>query len=81
MSTATSSGAERDCTTSSDLDSRIMTRDALKALIGSANYGAKNWVYEQYDSQVMADTVRKPGLGAGVVRVHGLHGGVRWLSG
>ncbi|MDN5788314.1 AIR synthase related protein, partial [Pseudorhodobacter sp.] len=27
--------------------------------------------YEQYDSMVMADTVRSPGLGAGVVRVHG----------
>ncbi|ALG91930.1 MULTISPECIES: phosphoribosylformylglycinamidine synthase subunit PurL [Actibacterium] len=45
--------------------------DALRALITSPNYAAKNWVYEQYDSQVMADTVRTPGLGAGVVRVHG----------
>ncbi|MCY1127878.1 phosphoribosylformylglycinamidine synthase subunit PurL [Frigidibacter sp. RF13] len=45
--------------------------DALKALIGSPNYAAKTWVYEQYDTQVMADTVRAPGLGAGVVRVHG----------
>ena len=34
--TATSNGAERDNTTSSDLDSRIMTRDALKALIPQA---------------------------------------------
>ncbi|KPP84788.1 MAG: phosphoribosylformylglycinamidine synthase subunit PurL [Rhodobacteraceae bacterium HLUCCA08] len=45
--------------------------DGLKGLIGSPNYAAKQWVYEQYDSQVMADTVRPPGLGAGVVRVHG----------
>ncbi len=45
--------------------------DALKALIGSPNYAAKQWIYEQYDSQVMADTVRRPGLGAGVIRVHG----------
>ncbi|HDR28375.1 phosphoribosylformylglycinamidine synthase subunit PurL [Rhodovulum sp.] len=45
--------------------------DALKALIGSPNYAAKHWVYEQYDSQVMADTIRRPGLGAGIVRVHG----------
>ncbi len=45
--------------------------DGLRALIGSPNYGAKQWVYEQYDSQVMADTVRAPGLGAGVIRVHG----------
>ncbi len=45
--------------------------DALKALIGSPNYAHKSWVWEQYDTMVMADTVRLPGLGAGVVRVHG----------
>ncbi|MDF0597431.1 phosphoribosylformylglycinamidine synthase subunit PurL [Psychromarinibacter halotolerans] len=45
--------------------------DGLKALISSPNYAAKQWVYEQYDSQVMADTARAPGLGAGIVRVHG----------
>ncbi|MBT8409114.1 MAG: phosphoribosylformylglycinamidine synthase subunit PurL, partial [Alphaproteobacteria bacterium] len=44
---------------------------ALKALIGSPNYASKEWVYQQYDAQVLADTVRTPGLGAGVVRVHG----------
>ncbi|WP_420023540.1 phosphoribosylformylglycinamidine synthase subunit PurL [Cereibacter azotoformans] len=43
----------------------------LRALIGSPSYAHKAWVWEQYDSQVMADTVRAPGLGAGVVRVHG----------
>jgi phosphoribosylformylglycinamidine synthase len=45
--------------------------DGLRALIASPNYAAKSWVYEQYDHMVMADTVRAPGLGAGVVRVHG----------
>jgi len=45
--------------------------DGLRALITSPNYAAKQWVYEQYDHMVMADTVRAPGLGAGVVRVHG----------
>ncbi|MDU8929759.1 phosphoribosylformylglycinamidine synthase subunit PurL [Alisedimentitalea sp. MJ-SS2] len=44
--------------------------DGLKALISSPNYAAKQWVYEQYDTMVMADTVRNPGLGAGVIRVH-----------
>ncbi|AXC49835.1 phosphoribosylformylglycinamidine synthase subunit PurL [Paracoccus suum] len=44
---------------------------ALKALIGSPNHACKSWVWEQYDTQVGADTVRRPGLGAGVVRVHG----------
>ncbi len=45
--------------------------DGLRALISSPNYASKHWVYEQYDSQVMGDTVRTPGLGAGVIRVHG----------
>lgn len=45
--------------------------DALRALIGSPNYGGKQWVYEQYDTMVMADSARTPGLGAGIVRVHG----------
>ncbi len=43
----------------------------LTALISSPNYAHKAWVWEQYDTQVMADTLRVPGLGAGVVRVHG----------
>ncbi|MEJ6401685.1 phosphoribosylformylglycinamidine synthase subunit PurL [Yoonia sp. 2307UL14-13] len=45
--------------------------DGLKALISSPNYAGKQWVYEQYDSQVMADTARTPGHGSGIVRVHG----------
>ena len=36
-------------------------------MIGSPNYAAKAWVYEQYDAQVGADTVIAPGMGAGVV--------------
>ena len=45
--------------------------DCLRALLVSPNYCARNWVYEQYDTMVMADTARTPGLGAGLVRVHG----------
>ncbi|MBU2960400.1 phosphoribosylformylglycinamidine synthase subunit PurL [Citreicella sp. C3M06] len=45
--------------------------DGLKALLASPNYCSREWVYQQYDSQVMADTVRIPGFGAGVIRVHG----------
>ncbi|WP_137700344.1 phosphoribosylformylglycinamidine synthase subunit PurL [Marimonas lutisalis] len=44
--------------------------DGLRALISSPNYAAKQWIYEQYDTMVMADTVRTPGFGAGVIRVH-----------
>jgi phosphoribosylformylglycinamidine synthase len=45
--------------------------DGLKALIASPNYAGKQWVYEQYDQQVMGDTARTPGAGSGIVRVHG----------
>ncbi|HHC30126.1 MAG TPA: phosphoribosylformylglycinamidine synthase II, partial [Rhodobacterales bacterium] len=54
--------------------------DGLKALIASPNYAAKQWVYEQYDQMVMADTVRAPGLGAGVVRVHGTTKAIAFTS-
>ena len=38
--------------------------DGLSALISSPNYASKAWVFEQYDTMVMGDTVRLPGLGA-----------------
>jgi phosphoribosylformylglycinamidine synthase len=45
--------------------------EGLKALISSPNYCSREWVYEQYDTMVMADSARTPGLGAGLIRVHG----------
>ena len=45
--------------------------DGLRALLSSPNYAGKQWVYEQYDQQVMGDTARTPGTGSGIVRVHG----------
>jgi phosphoribosylformylglycinamidine synthase len=60
-----------DVNTAMDDVPEIDPIDGLKALIGSVNYCSRQWVYEQYDSMVMADTTRAPGLGAGVIRVHG----------
>lgn len=54
--------------------------EGLKSLISSPNYAAKAWVYEQYDSMVMADTIMRPGLGAGVVRVHGTQKALAFTS-
>lgn len=50
---------------------RIDPIDGLRTLISSPNHASRHWIYEQYDSMVMADTIHGPGLGAGVVRVHG----------
>ena len=50
---------------------RIDPVEGLTALLSSPDHACKAWVWEQYDSQVMADTLRTPGRGAGIVRVHG----------
>ncbi|WP_166415841.1 phosphoribosylformylglycinamidine synthase subunit PurL [Cochlodiniinecator piscidefendens] len=54
--------------------------DGLKALINTANYGAKQWVYEQYDTTVMADSMQTPGMGSGVIRVHGTEKALAFTS-
>jgi phosphoribosylformylglycinamidine synthase II len=45
--------------------------NALKRLLGSPDLCSKRWVFEQYDSMVMADTVRGPGRDAAIIRIHG----------
>ena len=44
--------------------------DLLK-LIACPDLASRRWIYEQYDSQVGADTMQKSGGDAAVVRVHG----------
>jgi phosphoribosylformylglycinamidine synthase II len=44
--------------------------DLLK-LMASPDLASRRWIWEQYDSQVGADTLQKPGGDAAVVRVHG----------
>ncbi|WP_299874871.1 phosphoribosylformylglycinamidine synthase subunit PurL [uncultured Sulfitobacter sp.] len=54
--------------------------DGLKALISDPNYAAKNWVFEQYDTMVMADSARTPGIGAGIIRIHGTDKSIAFTS-
>ena len=54
--------------------------EGLRALIGSVNYCARDWVIRQYDTQVMGDTAVRPGLDAGVIRVHGTPKGLAFTS-
>jgi phosphoribosylformylglycinamidine synthase len=51
-------------------ESTDIAADLLK-LMGSPNLASRRWVWEQYDQQVGADTVQRPGGDAAVVRVHG----------
>jgi len=54
--------------------------EGLLALLSSANYSSRAWVYEQYDQMVMADTAVRPGSDAGVVRVHGTEKALAFTS-
>ncbi len=40
-------------------------------MLSNSNICSKEWIWQQYDHTVMADTIQKPGGDAGVVRVHG----------
>ena len=43
----------------------------LVTLMGCPDLASRSWIWNQYDSQVMADTMQKPGGDAAVVRIHG----------
>jgi phosphoribosylformylglycinamidine synthase len=45
--------------------------EALRTLIGSPDLASRRWIWEQYDSSVMADTMGPPGSDAAIIRVHG----------
>ena len=49
---------------------------ALQNMLGGPDLSSRRWVWEQYDNSVMADTVRKPGGDAAIVRIHGSNRGL-----
>ena len=51
-------------------ESADVAADLVK-LIGCPDLASRKWIWEQYDSQVGADTVQKSGGDAALVRVHG----------
>jgi phosphoribosylformylglycinamidine synthase subunit PurL len=55
-----------------DVDSPLAPAEALRRLLACPDLAAKRWIFEQYDSQVLADTVLGPAAAdAAVVRIHG----------
>ncbi len=52
-------------------DGNVKALDVLKSMMGSPDLASRRWIWEQYDSTVMADTMQKSGGDAAVVRVHG----------
>ena len=57
--------------TSASLICDFQVKDALIELMSSADLASRRWIYEQYDSDVMADTLAASGGDAALVRVHG----------
>ncbi len=49
---------------------------ALRALLDTPTIASKQWVYEQYDSTVQANTVLGPGGNGGLIRVNGTSYGI-----
>lgn len=63
------------------IKSSAITSDApissvLMHLLGTVDLASRRWIYEQYDSQVMADTIQGPGGDASLVRIHGSQRGL-----
>ena len=55
-----------------EFDTKSLNLDLLiENLLNNLNYIDKSWVYNQYDSTVMGDTIKDPGQSAGVVKIHG----------
>jgi phosphoribosylformylglycinamidine synthase subunit PurL len=47
----------------------VSNRDALLKLVGSPDQCSKRWVYEQYDTLILGNSVVTPGGDAGLIRI------------
>jgi phosphoribosylformylglycinamidine synthase len=52
-----------------DVTPPISNRDALLALLASPDFASKRWVYEQYDTLILGNSVQGPGGDAAVARL------------
>ena len=59
-----------------DIAQDISVGDALLKLIGSHHLASRRWIWEQYDRNVMADTIAASSGDAALVRVHGSNRGI-----
>jgi len=53
------------------VDQNKSIAESLSRLLASSDLCSRRWVWEQYDTSVMANTVQGPGGDAAIVRVHG----------
>ena len=55
---------------SAHLAKDIPLSEVLQRLLSCSDLASRRWIYEQYDSDVMADTITGPGGDAALVRIH-----------
>ena len=60
---------QREVIDGQDVAPPMGNRDALLALLGAPDFSSKRWVYEQYDTLILGNTVQGPGGDAAVVRI------------
>ncbi len=63
--------AKREMLDAQTLEAPTDINSALITLLGSPDLCSKRWIWEQYDSRVMNDTVATSSADAAIVRVHG----------
>lgn len=61
---------------SADIAQGMSMKDALLAMMSSHHLASRRWIWEQYDRDVMADTIAASTGDAALVRVHGLNRGL-----
>ena len=49
---------------------KIKIEDALLKILSSPNHSNKSWITNQYDQDVMCDTVQRSGSDAAIIRIH-----------
>lgn len=64
-------GEDKEYNTSKNDYSSIHVQDVFEKLLKHPTIASKHYLYEQYDQQVGANTIIKPGLQSSVVRVEG----------
>ena len=67
---------QRPVVSSADLATDNSMKDVLLTLLGSHHLCSRRWIWEQYDRDVMADTVAASTGDAALVRVHGSQRGL-----
>ena len=50
--------------------SNLTLEKMISNLLNNLNHLEKSWIYNQYDSTVMGDTVKEPGQATGIVKLH-----------